>query len=302
MKHATRDLSDLIEPGQELAQLGSGFEFTEGPTWDVVTDSLYFNDIPDDSRWRWSAERGVELVSRPNFKGNGQAFDGEGNLLVCEGLSSAVARIRPDGTREILAFDYEGKYLNSPNDLAVRSADGSIYFTDPSYGRDDDRTGLRRERDLSFQGLFRICPGGGSIELLVDEDEFLNPNGLCFSPSQDRLYVNDTDRGDIKVWDVRPDGSLENRRVIFGGASPGASGWLDGMECDEHGNLWVSAPGGIQVLAPDGDRLGIIETPEPLGSLVWGGEERRSLFLASSTSLHMLQTKVPGALLPGDGT
>ena len=182
MTQLSNRLVDLIDSEAVPIRLGDGFEFTEGPTWDARSRALCFNDIPDDSRWRWSAEGGVELVNRPNYKANGQAFDGEGNLLVCEHLSSAVVRIGRDGTRETLAFQYDGHYLNSPNDLAVREADGSIYFTDPSYGREDDRTGLTRPQDLSFQGLFRVPQDGGDLELILPEDEFLNPNGLCFSP------------------------------------------------------------------------------------------------------------------------
>ena len=293
-------LDRVINPDATPRLLARGFDFTEGPTWRAADCSLCFNDIPTDSRWRWSATSGMTLVNRPNFKANGQAYDADGSLVVCEHISTSVVRIKPDGTRETLAFQYQGQYLNSPNDLAIRVVDGSIYFTDPNYGRTDDRTGLLRSQDLSFQGLFRVARSGGEVELLVDESEFSGPNGLCFSPEQDLLYVNDTDSGDIKVWDVLPDGALANGRVLYRGAVPAATGWLDGMECDELGNVWTSAPGGILVVSPAGERLGVIDTPEPLGSLVWGGDDLRTLFLASSTSMHVLETGVAGARLPGN--
>ena len=297
---APTQLHDLVDPDAKLTELAAGFDWTEGPTWSAATRSLCFNDIPGDTRWRWTAASGLERVNHPNFKANGQAYDDAGNLVVCEHLSTSVVRIDPAGRRETLAFQYRGEYLNSPNDLAIRPEDGSIYFTDPAYGRVDEREGLPRAQDLSFQGLFRIERSGGEPELLVDEDEFAAPNGLCFSPKHDLLYVNDTVRGNIKVWDVRPDGSLSNRRVLCDGVPGGPTGWFDGMECDELGNIWVTAPGGIWAVTPAGERIGAIATPEPAGSLIWGGDDLHSLFIVCSTTVQVVQTRVAGAKLPGN--
>lgn len=313
-RSATLDL--LIDPSAELTCLGSGFFFTEGPVWSPDEECLYFSDIPDDARWRWSESRGMELVMKPCFKANGLVLDRDGNLLVCEQLSSAVARFKPDGTRELVAYHYGGKYLNSPNDIAVRSSDGSIYFTDPDYGRWNDVIGAKRSRELGFKGVFRApADGTGEAELLVAEDEFDQPNGLCFSPDETLLYVDDSSRGQIKVLDVRPDGSLGNPRLFFGGIGPGIepgdehdlearhrklhnSGAVDGMKCDEHGNVWVTGPGGVWIISPEGEHLGVLRAPEVVGNLTWGDADLRSLFLMTSTTVHVVRTQVRPARLP----
>jgi gluconolactonase len=291
-------LDELIDPGAELRQIGTGFKFTEGPAWNVADQSLLFSDIRDDARWRWSSERGMELVMRPNFKGNGMVFEPDGSLLVCEQVTSAVARVRPNGDHQMVAFHYRGKYLNSPNDIVTRS-DGSIYFTDPNYGRWPVAVGVGRDCELDFQGVFRVPPGGGDTELVVDEAEFEQPNGLCFSPDESILYVND--RQNLKAFDVAEDGTLSNRRLIQDNMSSNAGpgmGNPDGMKCDELGNVWCTARGGVWVLKPDGEVLGIIETPEVAGNLCWGGQDLRTLFVCTTSTMHMVETKVASAHLP----
>jgi len=312
----TRDaLAELVDPAEKLSLLGSGYAFTEGPAWSAAEGCLYFSDIPGDARWRWSDRGGMELVKRPNFKGNGMAFDLDGNLLVCESVTSCVARFRRSGERELVAFHYRGKYLQSPNDICTRRADGSIYFSDPDFGRWNDVVGAKRSRDLDFNGVYRAPAEGGELQLLVDEDEFVMPNGLCFSPDETLLYVDDSHRGHIKVFDVAGDGSLANGRVFFEGIGPGIepgpeetllerhsrlhnSGAVDGMRCDERGNVWVTGPGGIWVISPEGERVGVIETPEVAGNLCWGGGDLRSLFLMTSTTVHVLRTRVGPPPLP----
>src|SRR5262245_23732248 len=217
-------LDALVDPGAELAGLGSGYQFTEGPVWSAAERCLLFNDIPGDTRWRWSEDGGVERVLQPTFKSNGMAYDVDGNLLVCEHVTSSVVRFKPGGDRELLAYHYEGTYLNSPNDVVARAADGGIYFTDPDYGRWNDYIGAERSRELGFKGLFRVPHAGGEAELLVDRDEFDQPNGLCFSPDESVLYVNDSPRMHVKVWDVRADGTLENGRLFFEGIGDGSIG------------------------------------------------------------------------------
>jgi gluconolactonase len=296
-------LDTLIDPAAELTCLGTGYEFTEGPVWVPRERCLYFSDIPGDTRWRWSEERGMEVAARPTFKGNGMALDMEGNLLVCEQVSSCLVRFKPGGERELVAFHYRGKYLNSPNDVVTRGADGSIYFTDPDYGRWNDWIGQERSRDeLGFRGLFRVPPGGGELELLVDEDEFDQPNGLCFSPDETLLYVNDSSARNVKAFAVAPDGSLSGGRLIHEGIGTGVpkEGNVDGMECDEHGNVWVTGPGGVWVLTPDGEHVGVVQTPEVCGSLAWGGDDLRSLFLMTFTTVHVVRTLVGPAPLPPD--
>ncbi len=196
----------------------------------------------------------MEVDLAPTFKGNGMAFDNDGHLLVCEQVSSCLVRFR-DGKRELVAHHYEGTYLNSPNDVVTRGLDGSIYFTDPDYGRWNDWIGQERTQNgVGYNALFRVPPGGGELELVVAEDEFDQPNGLCFSPDESLLYVNDSGNLTVKVFDVAPDGSLGPARVIAEGVGLGGAGAgnCDGMECDEHGNVWVTGPGGVWVLTPDG--------------------------------------------------
>ncbi len=294
-------LAELIEPGAELRRLGDGYLFTVGPVWIAAEQGLEFVDIPSDVRWRWTEERGMEVALQPMGKASGLALDVDGHLLAAEGLSSCVTRTRDD-VREIIAYHHEGKYLNSPNDIVTRS-DGSIYFTDPDYGRWNDWIGQERTKNgTGFRGVYRIPPGGGPLQLVVAEDEFDEPNGICFSPDESLLYVNDSGERLVKVFEVDPDGSLRNGRVFAEGIGSGVprEGNVDGMECDERGNVWVTGPDGVWVLTPEGEHLGTVETPEVCGSLAWGGEDMRSLFLMTTTSVHVVRTIVGPAPLPPD--
>ena len=292
--------AELIDPEAELSLLGSGYEFSEGPVWNPREQCLYFSDIPSDARWRWSEQAGMELAAKPTFKGNGLAYDVDGNLLVCEQVSSCLTRIRSDGRRELVAWEYEDVYLNSPNDVVVRAADGSIYFTDPDYGRWNDWIGCKRSFVRDFKGVYRVSAEGGDVQLVSAPEEFDQPNGLCFSPDESLLYVNDSPRAEIKVYDVAEAGSLANCRLFRGGIGTGemGEGNLDGMECDEHGNIWTSGPGGVWVLDPDGERIGAIRTPEICGSVVFGGPDLTTLFLTTTTTVHSMPTKVKSAPLP----
>ena len=209
-------------------------------------------------------------------------------------MTSASWRERPDGSRESLAYHCEGKYLNSPNDVCVHSS-GAIYFSDPWYGRFPG-FGIERERELGWQGVFRIPPGGGrtSSQLIVDTDEFDMPNGLCFSPDESLLYINDTPRAHIKVWDADADGNISNGRMFFEGVGSGVieEGIPDGMKCDERGNIWVTGPGGVWVISAEGEHLGTILVPENTGNLTWGGDDWHTLYIPSSTSLYAIRTIV----------
>ena len=285
-------LEDLIDPNAEIDRVATGFMFTEGPIWNAREQALYFSDLPGDVRRRWSEADGVREVMRPSNKCNGLTYDAEGNLLVCEHSTSLLVRERPDGTRETVASHFEGKELNSPNDVVVRS-DGSIYFSDPWYGRMPG-DGVARERELGFQGVYRIPPNGGEPELVVGRDEYEQPNGLCFSPDESLLYVNDTVKARIKVYDVNADGSLSHARMFFEALGTGVfeQGIPDGMKCDERGNVWVTGPGGVWVISPEAVHLGIVQVPENVGNLAWGGDDWHTLFMPSSTSLYRIRTKV----------
>jgi gluconolactonase len=288
-------LGRLVDENVEVKQLGTGFTFTEGPIWNPDGQFLLFSDMPDDTRRRWDEQNGVQVVASPSNKGNGMTLDADHRLIVCEHATSSLVRIDPDGTgsgREMLASHYEDKELNSPNDVCVKS-DGSIWFSDPWYGR-MPVFGVERERELGWQGVFRLAPGGGDPELVVEQDEYEQPNGVCLSPDESLLYINDSPRAWIKVYDVGSDGTLSNGRMFFEGIGSGVveEGIPDGMKCDEEGNVWVTGPGGVWVISPEGEHLGLIKIPENTGNLAWGGPDWHTLFIPSSTSLYAVETKV----------
>jgi gluconolactonase len=294
---------ELVDEDAELERLGTGFTFTEGPLWNP-DGFLLFSDMPGDVRRRWDAESGVTEVANPSNKGNGMTFDLDGRLVVCEHVTSSVVRMDPDGTgsgREVIASHYEGRELNSPNDVVVKS-DGSIYFSDPTYGRMPG-FGIEREQDLDFQGVYRIPAGDGDPKLLVDD--FDQPNGLCFSTDESLLYINDTTRAHIRVFDVAADGTISNSRVLADGIGSGdlAIGDLvDGMKLDERGNIWVTGPGGVCVFSPEGEHIGTVEVPENVGNINWarppGGPDWNWLFIPATTSVYRIACKVSGNRLP----
>ena len=287
-------LLELVDEAVEVEQLGSGFTFTEGPVWNPAGALLLFSDMPGDTRRRWDERDGVQVVASPSNKGNGLTFDAHGRLIVCEHSTSSIVRMDPDGTgsgREVIASHYRDKELNSPNDVVVHS-DGSIYFTDPTYGRMPG-FGVEREQDLDFQGVYRIPADGSDLQCLAND--FDQPNGLCFSPGESLLYVNDTNRAHIRVFDVQGDGTLANDRMFvegIGTASLEKMDLIDGMKCDERGNIWVTGPGGVWVLSAEGDHLGTVEIPEPVGNLHWGGSDWSWIYVCASTSIYRFRTKV----------
>ena len=286
---------ELVARGSEVERLATGFTFTEGPIWNP-DGYLLFSDMPGNVRRRWDPDGGVVEVMNPSNKCNGLAIEPDGNLLVCEHVTSSLVREHPDGSRETIASHYDGKELNSPNDVVVKR-DGSILFSDPWYGRMPGY-GVERERELGFQGVYRIPPGGGELQLLADDYE--QPNGLCFSPDESLLYINDTPKAHIRVYDVAADGSIENGRLFFEGIGTGVveEGIPDGMKCDERGNIWVTGPGGIWVISAAGEHLGVIGVPENTGNLCWGGPDWRTLYIPSSTSLYGIRTEVGPPPLP----
>jgi gluconolactonase len=290
---------ELVDENAEVERLGTGFTFTEGPIWNP-DGFLLFSDMPGDVRRRWDPDSGVTEVANPSNKGNGMTFDLDGRLLVCEHVTSSVVRMDPDGKgggREVLATHYEGRELNSPNDVVVKS-DGAIYFTDPTYGRMPG-FGIERDQDLDFQGVYRIAPGGGDPQLLVDD--FDQPNGLCFSTDESLLYINDTTRAHIRVFDVESDGTIANSRVLADGIGSGSleiGDLVDGMKLDERGNVWVTGPGGVCVFDADGQHLGTVEVPENVGNINWGGPDWSQLFIPATSSLYRIQCKISGNRLP----
>lgn len=288
--------AECIDLWAPVRQLGTGFQFSEGPIWHPREQHLLFSDMPGDVRRRWD-KGGVSEVMRPANKCNGMTYDAELNLIVCEHATSTVVRERPDGRREVLASHFEGMELNSPNDVVVKS-DGAIYFSDPWYGR-MPVFGVERPRQLGFQGVYRIPPGGGPPELLVDRYLFDQPNGLCFCPTEDRLFVNDTVQHLIRVFPMLPDGRLGPGRVFASGIHSGSEpGVPDGMKCDAQGNIWVCGPGGVWVYTIKGELIGKLRVPELVGNLTWGGPDWRTLFLTATHSLYAVETKIGPRLEP----
>jgi gluconolactonase len=283
---------ELVEEGTSVERIATGFTFTEGPIWHPTEHYLLFSDMPGDVRRKYTLDGTVVEVRNFSNKCNGMTYDADLNLLVCEHVTSSLIRERPDGSREIIAQEFEGEELNSPNDVCVHSS-GAIYFSDPWYGRFPG-FGHPRKRRLGFQGVYRIAPGGGDPELIVGRDEFEMPNGICFSPDETLFYINDTPGAFIKVYDAEPDGSISNGRMFFEGVGSGVieEGIPDGMKCDERGNVWVTGPGGIWVISPDGVHLGVVRVPENTGNLTWGGEDWHTLYIPSSTSLYAIKTIV----------
>jgi gluconolactonase len=285
-------LDSLVASGARLARLATGFVFTEGPVWRREEGALHFSDIPASRRHRWHPAEGASVLRDPNDMGNGMTLDTAGNLLVCQHATSTLVCERPGGGREIVASHWDGRELNSPNDVVVRS-DGTIYFSDPSYGRISPVYGVPREQELAFQGVYRV-DADGVLHLELDDLEM--PNGLCFSPDESLLYVNDTVRAHIRVFAVAADGALADGRIFAEEIGAGAEGEeVDGMKCDEHGNVYVTGPGGIWVFALDGTELGRIDVPETVGNLAWGGEDGLTLFVCGSTSLYALRMQVRGS-------
>ena len=279
----------VVGDDSQLEQVATGFMFTEGAMWNGKAGELTFSDMPGDVVRKWSAENGVTVFRQPSNNANGHYYDLEGRLVSCEHATSRVIREEHDESITVLATHYDGRELNSPNDVIVRS-DGAIYFSDPTYGR-MDVFGLLREQDLDFQGVYRIDPGSGDLTLLAAD--FLRPNGLTFSLDEKQLFVNDTDRGHVRVFDVAGDRSIAGGDVWAVPEGPGEGG-CDGMKIDSEGNLYTTGPGGIFVYGPDATCLGVIQVPEVAANFTWGDGDLKTLYITASTSLYRTRVNVPG--------
>ena len=284
-----RRFVEVVGPEVEYERLADGFLFTEGPLWDARHRRLLFSDIPGNLIAQWSHAGGASVFRSPSNMSNGLAWDREGRLLCCEHATSRLTRTEADGRVTVLASTFEGKELNSPNDVVVKG-DGGIYFTDPSYGR-MEYYGVSRTPHLGFRGVYRVEPDGRRLALLADD--FGQPNGLCFSADERRLFVNDTERGHIRVFDVLDDGTLGKGRVwaTLSGAGPGAP---DGMKIDSEENLYCCGPGGIHVFDRSANCLGIVRVPAGAANFTWGEDDLRSLFITATATLYRIRVRVPG--------
>lgn len=273
----------------EFERIAGDCLFTEGPLWHPAGRYLLWSDMPGDHLRRWSAADGVSTFRKPCNKSNGLTWDRQGRLLACEHASSRVSRTEADGRIVPLATHFDGKALNSPNDI-VCAGDGSIYFSDPPYGR-AEFYGVPRPQELAFQGVFRVGPDPKSPVLLADD--FDRPNGLCFSLDGRRLFVNDTARQHIRVFDVKADGNLSSGKIWAETTGEG-KGAPDGMKIDSTGHVYCTGPGGIHVFTPDAQCLGVIHTPEYVANFAWGDADYRSLYVTASTSVYRIRVATPG--------
>ena len=283
-------LAGLVDESAEPELLATGFGFVEGPVWNAREACLYFSDIKGDTRCRWSERDGDTVARHPNNKGNGMTYDADLALITCEHATSQVTRER-DGAVQVLASHFRGQELNSPNDVVV-SRSGAVYFTDPTFGRTREDLGILRDQELDFQGLFRVTPGG-ELELL--DDDYNQPNGLCFSPAEDVLYVNDCRDHLIVRYEVGAGGTIGGRTVLVEGITG-----FDGMKCDEAGNIYITGPPGSGILVFDeaGVQLGTLRLPEKPANLNWGGPRWSDLYICAQTSLYRYSLKIAGARSP----
>ncbi len=284
-------LQTILDDNAQVEKVAGGFEFTEGPLWHPK-GFLLFSDIPANTIYQWIPNEKPGVFRRPSGNANGNTLDRDGRLITAEHSNRRVSRTEKDGTVVTLASQYEGKRLNSPNDLVVKS-DGSIYFTDPPYGINS------KQEELGFYGVYRLAPDG-TLSVLVRD--FVRPNGIAFSPDEKKLYVNDSEKGHIRVFDVKPDGTLESGQVFAELKDPGKKGVPDGMKVDEEGNVYSTGPGGVWVFSSSGKELGKIEVPEVATNLAWGDSLRDSsgsrdykmLYITASNSLYRIRLKIPG--------
>ena len=273
----------------QFEEIGRGFEFTEGPIWHHVEKHLIFSDIPGNIMRRWRPDGSIETWRQPSNMANGNAYDMQGRVVTCEHATSRVVRTEADGSVTELATHYAGKELNSPNDIVVKR-DGSIYFTDPGFGR-MEYYGKPREQQLTYQGVYKLDPESRALTLLVTD--FDQPNGLCFSVDESQLFVNDTMRTHVRVFDVDENGTLDRGRV-WAEVTGDRDGVPDGMKVDSEDNLYVTGPGGIHVFGPDATCLGVIYTPQGCANFCWGEDDMKSLFVTAGTSLYRLRVNVAG--------
>lgn len=287
-------LDRLIRETAPLERVAGGFGFTEGPLW--MGDHLLFSDIRRSRIVRWEERpEGPEVKTFrvPSQLSNGLTLDREGRLLACEGATRRLTRTEPDGTIQVLAERFEGMRINSPNDVVV-SSNGAIYFSDPfwanGFANPFGPSVTVEERELPFSGVFRVARDG-RVEAVADD--FERPNGLAFSPDQRVLYVDDTRRFHIRAFDVRPDGSLANGRIFATIRAP-ERGVPDGMKVDREGNVYCTGPGGVWVIAPEGEILGRILLPEVTANLAWGGPNWSTLYLTATTSVYRIPVETPG--------
>lgn len=280
----------VIRGDDHLELLYRGTRWAEGPVYFPAGRFLVWSDIPNDRLLRWDEVTGaVGPFRSPAGYANGNTLDREGRLISCEQGPRRITRTEHDGSITVLAERWQGKRLNSPNDVVVRS-DGSIWFTDPPYGILSDYEGHRADQEIDGCHVYRIDPA--TTDVTVVADDFSRPNGLAFSLDESHLYIVDTERNHIRLFDVHPDGTLTGGTVFTEHDGPGS---FDGIRLDDAGRLWAAAGKAVHCYHPDGTLLGKLHLPDKASNLVFGGAKRNRLFITASTSLYSLMLTVRGA-------
>lgn len=290
----------IVPAGAQIEKLAGGFSFTEGPIW-FDQGYLLFSDIPRNEMNKWTPDGKVTLFRKPSgydkndapagaFIGsNGMTRDHQGRLIVCEHGNGRVTRTEADGSITVLASKYEGKRLNSPNDIVQRS-NGDFYFTDPPYGfvkHDQDP-----KKELDFNGVFKLSDG----KLTLLYKGVARPNGLAFTPDEKYFYLNNSEPGK-KIclrFEVRDDGSLANEKVFFDVTRDQSDGVPDGMKVDQAGNVYSTGPGGVWIFTTEGKHLGTIRPPEVPANLHWGEVDSKALYITARTALYRIRLKIAG--------
>jgi gluconolactonase len=292
----------IVPKDATLEKVAEGFAWAEGPVWNYAGGYLLFSDVPNNAIIKWKAGESASVFLEPSgytgaeaFTGrepgsNGLTYDAEGRLVFCQHGDRRVSRLEKDGSKTTLADNYQGKRLNSPNDLVFKS-NGDLYFTDPPFGLPKSFDDPKKE--LPFQGVYRLSRDG-KLTLLTAEVKA--PNGIAFSPDEKRLYVADSARALWFVFDVKDDGTISPGKILFDGTeqSKGRPGVADSLKVDVHGNVFAAAPGGLFVLAPDGALLGRFDLATATGNCAWG-ENGSTLFITSNSILYRIRLTTKGA-------
>ena len=290
------ELERIISASEPIQHLAEGFGGplgpAEGPLWWQEGGYLVFSDIHNNRRMKYEPGRGVSLLLEPTNRANGLTRDLQGRLLACEHDSRRVTRLELDGSLTVIANSFQGRQLNRPNDVVVKS-DGCIYFTDPWTNPNPPQ-----QWDLPFAGVYRVTPDLGTMSLLTDD--FVLPNGLAFSPDETVLYINDSRRGHIRAFDLLPNGTLakasDRAFADLRGADPGVP---DGMKVDVEGNVYCGGAGGIWIMNPQGKKLGrIVHGAPATTNLAFGGDDWRTLYFTSRNHLGAVGVKIPGIPVP----
>ena len=292
-------INEVIGPNPKLFKLAEGFKFTEGPIW--VGDGLLFSDPNSNVIYKYSNDgrlivfrtssgyRGADISEYGQPGSNGLTLDAAGHLVIDQHGNRRVVRLEKDGKESVIADRFEGKRLNSPNDLVYRS-DGTLFFTDPPFGLpkffDDKR------KELPFSGVYSVH--NGKLQLLTKE--FTGPNGIAFSPDEKYLYIGNWDEKKKVVYryEVNADGTVKNGELFFDFTTFNGQDGIDGIKVDKAGNLYVSAPGGLQILSPEGKHLGTIITPQHVHNMAWGDDDGKSLYLCARTGLYKIRLNIEG--------